>query len=501
VYLFTVGNPLTCGAAWLTQKGIAMAEGEPQDMPARGRRNHELAALAAEAAGPVLTPEQDGYEDEIGVFNLAVTHRPAVVVGAARPEDVVLAVLSAKRLGLRVAVLNTGHGPAVPAAQDALMITTSRMSEVVIDAGKRTARVQAGVRFQQLVTAAAAHGLAPLPGSSPGVGVIGYTLGGGASATMGRKYGWAADHVTGIEVVTADGQLRHVSADSESDLFSALLGGKSNFGVVTAMESELFPVTHLYAGALFFSGTDARPVLAAYRRFTATAPNDMTSGIAFLNFPPLPDLPAFMQGKLAVTIRISYAGPESAGAELIAPLRRAAPALLDTVSTIPYSEFGSISMDPTDPAPAVEHFGLLKEMSQETVERILGTVTADSNQINLIDVRHLGGAYNRLPTRTSSVDAGDAEFSIFALTVVPPGHDVPAYSNVGLELFEELAPSLSDRKHPSFLSPADATPEQTRKAYSPGVYERLRAAKARYDPDNRFSVNHNIPPADRPEIH
>lgn len=162
------------------------------------------------------------------------------------------------------------------------------MSDLTIDPEARTARVQAGVRFQQLVTDAAAHGLAPLAGSSSGVGVVGYTLGGGSSITMGRKYGWASDHVTRIEVVTADGELRHVSATSESDLFSALLGGKSNFGVVTAMEFALFPVTHLYAGALFFSGSDAGVVFEAYRRFTSTTPDGLTSGIVFLNFPRCP---------------------------------------------------------------------------------------------------------------------------------------------------------------------------------------------------------------------
>ena len=197
----------------------------------------------------------------MAVFNTVVSHQPAIVVGAANADDVVVAVTFAAHHGLHVAVLNTGHGPSVPALSDTLMITTRRMSKIEIDADNGCARVEAGVLFRDLVEASAARGLAPLPGSSPGVGVVGYTLAGGASLTMGRKFGWAADHVSSIDVVTSDGRLRRVSSRSEADLFGALLGGKSNFGVVTAMEFALFPVTQLYAGALFYSGEHVRDVL------------------------------------------------------------------------------------------------------------------------------------------------------------------------------------------------------------------------------------------------
>lgn len=256
----------------------------------------DVDGLAKSVDGPVLTPGSAAYDEEVTGFNRSVTHRPAVVMGAASEADVVTAVRFAHAHGLALAVLSTGHGPSVGATDDTLLITTRRMSRVTVDPERMTARVQAGVRFGQLVDATAAHGLAPLSGSSPGVGVVGCTLGGGASLTMGRAYGWACDHVTAMEVVTADGAAHHVSPDHEPDLFGALLGGKSNFGVVTAMEFGLFPVTRLYAGALFFSGDDAREVLEAYARFVAAAPDEMTSGIAFLDFPPLPELPPFLQG-------------------------------------------------------------------------------------------------------------------------------------------------------------------------------------------------------------
>jgi hypothetical protein len=445
--------------------------------------------------GPSFAAGAEGYDDELAVFNQAVAHRPAVVVGAANAADVSAGVTFAARHGLDVAVLNTGHGPSLPAGPDTLMITTRRMSKVHINPSNRTARVEAGVRFGQLVASATFHGLAPLPGSSPGVGVVGYTLSGGASSTMGRTYGWASDHVRALDVVTADGHPRRVSPQLDADLFGALLGGKSNFGIVTALECALFPVTRLYAGALFYSGEDAREVLLAYREFTKSAPDEISTGIALLNLPPLPHLPPFMQGKLAVSLRISYLGDAEAGARLIEPLRRAAPPLLDTVAEIPYSQFGTITNDPTDPAPAVEHFGLLRELSEDAVDAIVAVVEPNSgSRLNIIDIRHLGGAFSRPATFPNAVGSRDAAFAFFGLTVVPPGHRVADYLDSGRELIDALAPWLYERAHPTFLGPADATESATRRAYEPETFKILQAVKAKYDPDNRFRTNHNIPP-------
>jgi hypothetical protein len=455
-----------------------------------------LPELQDRLTGPSFTPDTPGYDNEIAVFNTAVQHQPAVVVGATSTSDVAEAVRFATQHGLHVAVLNTGHGPSLPALCDTLMITTRRMSKVDIDTGNRRARIEAGVRFGQLGEAAASYGLAPLPGSAPGVGVVGYTLSGGASLTMGRKYGWAADHVSVIEVVTADGQLHRASAQSEADLFSALLGGKGNFGVVTAMEIALFPVTHLYAGALFYSGEDTRDVLQAYRQFTASAPEEISTGVALLNLPPLPGLPQFMQGKLTVSVRLSYAGDADAGKRLIEPLRRAAPLLMDTVTEIPHSQFGSITADTTDPAPAVEHFGLLRELSDDAVNAIVEVAGPGTDRrINIVDIRHLEGAFGRPPAFPNAIGARDAAFAFFALTVVPPGQDVTNYLDSGRELITALRPWLHDNAHPSFLGPGDATESGTRRAYDADTYQMLQAVKAKHDPHNVFRATHNIPPA------
>ncbi|GLE52569.1 FAD-dependent oxidoreductase [Mycobacterium montefiorense] len=455
----------------------------------------KLSELRDALQGPVFTAEDPDYDNEVAVFNMAVRHRPAVAVGAANAADVSEAVRFAGRHDLNIAVLNTGHGPTVSAGEDTLMITTSRMIGLAVDAEKYWARVDSGVRFGELVEVAATYGLAPLPGSSPGVGVVGYTLSGGASSTMGRKYGWAADHVSAIEVVTADGELHCVSAESESDLFSALLGGKSNFGVVVAMEFALFPVTSLYAGALFFSGAHTREVLQAYRELTASAPDELTTSFALVNLPPLPSLPPFMQGQLTVSVRVSYVGDAHVGAQLIDPLRRAAPVLADGVASIPYTQFATISNDPTDPAPAVEHFGLLRELNEDTVKAIVDAVGPGSgSQINIVDIRHLQGAFSKPPPFPNAVGARDAAYGIFGLTVVPPGQEVASYRDSGRELPAALQTWLHDMASPSFVGPADTSEERTRKSYDPTVYEKLRTVKALHDPSNRFRLNHNIRP-------
>lgn len=458
-------------------------------------RRDGLSKLQESLSGPVFTDDVDGYDSEVAVFNLAVAHRPAIVVGASDAADVSEAVKFASRHDLNIAVLNTGHGPSLAAGADTLMITTRRMSQIEINPEARTARVQAGVRFGPLVEATAEHGLAPLPGSSPEVGVVGYTLSGGASLTMGRKYGWAADHVTAIDVVTADGEARRVSARSEAGLFGALLGGKGNFGVVTAMEFALFPVTHLYAGSLFYAGERASQVLKAYRQFAAVAPDEVSSAIALLNFPPLPGLPSFMQGKLSVALRVSYLGDADSGRQMIEPLRSVAPVLMDTVAEIPYAQFGGITADPTDPAAAVEHFGLLNEMTDDTINAVLKVAGPGSgSQINIVDIRQLGGAFSRPSTAPNAVGARDAAFAFFALTVVPPEQEVGGYLNAGRELVDALGPWLNEGAHPSFLGPADATEQGTRRAYDAEAYRTLQSVKNSYDPSNRFRINHNIPP-------
>lgn len=428
------------------------------------------------------------------VFNVLLRHQPAVVVDAAGADDVQAAVRDAAERSLPVAVQATGHGMAMP-ADGAVLVSTRRLAGIRIDAAARTARVEAGVRAGQLVAEAAAVGLAPLNGASPVVGVTGYVLGGGLGP-LGRPYGFAADHVRSLDVVTADGRLLTASPEQHQDLFWASRGGKGNFGVVTALELDLVPVTRLYGGGVYFPGEAAADLLNAYREWTATVPEDLSSSVALLRLPPFDVIPEPLRGRFVVHLRIAYLGSAADGERLVAPLRAAAPVIIDGLGEMPYANVASIHNDPTEPAPFFDGSGLLRTLDAATVDVIMDWAGADvADPMPVVELRHLGGALRRPPRQPNAVGYRDAEYCLF-VGAVAPGPDAVAAARARQRSFvEALAPWRLGGPFVCFMSGDDADPEVVRTAYEPAIYQRLREVKAVYDPDNLFRANHNIPPA------
>lgn len=450
--------------------------------------------LAAEVSGPVLVPGDEEYAAETATWNLAVDYQPAVAVGAAGVADVQAAVRFAGAHDLPVAVVATGHG-AVGPADPAVLINLRRMDDIAVDREQRTATVGAAVEMQQLIYATAEHGLAPLAGSSPNVGVVGYTLGGGLSPALGRAYGYAADHVRAAEIVTPDGQLRHIDQETEPDLFWAIRGGKGNFGVVTSLTLDLFPTTRLYGGGLFYDGEHADRVVDEYRKLVAEAPEILTASLAFLRLPPLPFVPEPLRGRLTVHVRIAYLMWASDAEELIAGLRAAAPTLIDSVREMPFTDVASIHSDPIDPVPAYESSAQLADFPQEAGDALIAAAgpEADTPAL-LVEIRQLGGALSREPQEPNAVGNRDARFQLFAVAVGDPGLRQtlrPALQS----LVDALAPWGTGTTQINFLTGYDTTPEAVGKAYEPESFERLMRIKAEYDPQDLFRINHNIPTA------
>src|SRR3984957_20303327 len=301
----------------------------------------DVAPLVATVAGSVLLPGDAGYDDERAVFNLNHELTPAVIVVPESVADVQAAVSFAAGQHRPVLVKTTGH-QIVGSASGAVVIATHRMNDITIDAACRSVRVGAGVRWSEVIAKTTEVGLAPLNGSNPTVGVSGYTLGGGLSPTLGRSHGYAADHVRSLDVVTADGELRHVDAESNPELFWALRGGKGNFGAVTALEFALFPVSRLYGGGIYFPGERMTDVLRAWTAWHPNTPETMISSFAALRLPPLPEIPEPLRGVFTVALRIAYTDTAEDGARMIAPLRAVGPAILDTVADMPYTAVASI---------------------------------------------------------------------------------------------------------------------------------------------------------------
>lgn len=243
-----------------------------------------LESLRAGLRGTAYAAGEDGYDEASRAWNLNAHQEPALVVMAEGAADVMAAVRFARDLGVGVGVMATGHGVGIP-CDGGVLVNTSRMRGVRVDPVARTARVEAGALWTDVIPETQAHGLAGLVGSTSHVGVVGYTMGGGFG-WLGRRYGLNGAGVTEADVVTADGELLRVGADEHPDLFWGLGGGGGNFGIVTSLEFRVYPLTAVYGGNVFYPVEKAGEVLDLYARWSADLPDEMTTAVTFLNVPP-----------------------------------------------------------------------------------------------------------------------------------------------------------------------------------------------------------------------
>ena len=460
--------------------------------PAAGRgMDSAIRALRARVHGRVAAAGDPGYDEGRGAWNLAVDQRPLVTVLASREEDIVAAVTFARERGLGIAVQATGHGVALP-ADGGVLINTSRLRTVRIDPAARTAATAAGAVWSDVLPQAHEYGLAPLSGSSSGVGVAGYTSGGG-SGWLGRQYGYAADSVVAARVVTAAGSVVRADANNHPDLFWALRGGTSNFGIVTQLEFKLYPVSHVYGGGIYWPVERAREVADVYRALAADAPEALTTRLVLLQLPPLPVIPEPLRGRRLIAVQGVFAGSEAAGARLFEPLRRIGGAVEDAVSMIPMTAADGVARDPKDPTPALVHTELLDEISPELVRYLVAEVARPAAQIVSIEIRHQGGAFARTPETPSAVGVRPRGFWLNAIAaVMPPRGRAGAEADL-TALRRNLAPWVTGAV---FLNGIDEFgKDRVRSAYAPETWRRLAEVKRQYDPDNIFRFNRNIPPA------
>jgi hypothetical protein len=369
---------------------------------------------------------------------------------------------------------------------------TERMRQVSIDPATRMARVEAGVIWIDVLEAAAPHGLAPLSGSSPNVGVAGYVLGGGISF-LGRKYGLSANHVRAIELITADGRLVRADREHEQDLFWAVRGGGGSFGVITAIEVELLPIKQVYAGILWYPVERGSEVLHTWRKLTHAGrlPDDLTTIGRFLCFPTIPDMPEDIRGKSFVVVEAIHDGDPGQADELLAPLRELGP-INDTIATIPMLALPHLHMDPDQPAPGVADGLLIGEMPAEALDTIVD-VAGEGARYPLfsVEVRHLGGAFTRSDPRNGALSSIQARYLMRAVGVLPaPEHESATRAHVD-SLKAALSPWTADEMNLNFAE----TPRDPQSFWTHEAYDRLRRVKAAVDPSNIIRSNHPVPPA------
>jgi FAD binding domain-containing protein len=445
--------------------------------------------LRSRMEGTVAAPGDAAFDEARAAWNLAVDQRPALVAVPASVADVVAIVEFARERGLRVAPQGTGHNAAAIASLErTVLVKTSALRAVEIDAPGRRARVGAGVLWADVTGPASAHGLAPLAGSSPDVGVVGYTLGGGLS-WLGRRHGLAANSVLAIEIVTADGRVLRTDRDHEPDLFWALRGGGGSFGVVTAIEFALYPAPEVYGGAMLWPWERATEVLKRYVEWCRTAPDAISTSARLLQVPPLPDIPEGIRGRSFVAIDGAYLGDEAGAAEVLAPLRALEPEI-DMFATIPAAALSHIHMDPEQPVPCHGNGMVLDELTPAAIEALVAIAGPGSGSPLLsVELRQLGGALAVPPVEHGALAKLGGAYAFFAVGVAMDAESGAAVEAHVDRVIAAMDPWDAGRRYLNFTEqPADAS------AFFPeGTLRRLQAVKRVHDSGDVFCSNHPVP--------
>ena len=453
-----------------------------------------MPTFPAAPATPLVFPASPGWDSARKAWDLAVDQHPAAIALPESAAGVIAAVGFARRYGLRVAAQGTGHNAApLGPLGDTVLVKTHRMRQVTIDPDARTARAEAGAVWAGVVGPAAGHGLAALAGSSPDVGVVGYTLGGGMG-WLGRAYGLAANNVEAFEAVTADGRLVRADACTEPDLFWALRGGGGSFAVITAVELRLFPVTRVHAGLLWWPIDAGGDVLHVWQELTAAGlPDEFTTTFRFLRFPNVPEVPEPVRGRPFAVVDAIHLGTAAEADALLAPLRRLRP-VTDTMATISMPALSHLHMDPEHPVPGVGDGIMLTSLPPDAVTQLLGVVGPGTGSPLAVELRHVGGEMKRARPGNGALAAVDADYTLFAAGTAPTPRAVSAVGHGVRAVLSAMAPWAA---HQTYLNLTE-TNRDPASFWTPQAYDRLRRVKAAVDPTDLIRANHPIPPT-RPE--
>ena len=445
----------------------------------------DFSALAIR--GGIATSDDSDWDEARLAWNLAADQQPAAVALVESADDVSKVLRFARENGLRVAGQGTGHG-AVPlgSLDGVILIKTERMRGVAIEGEK--ARVEAGALSEEVAEAAIRSERCSMPGTSPNVGVTGYTVGGGLS-WFGRKHGWACNRVSAIELVTADGEARTVDSTSDPDLFWALRGGGGGYAIVTALHVELFPIAEAYAGSILFPAELTRDGLRAYRDWTATAPEEVGSLLRMMNLPPLPDVPEPIRGKRFLAITAAAIGSEEEGKQAIAPLREIGEPIMDTFGQIPAPGLTRIAMDPEPPVPGLGHHGLLKELPDEALDAFYEACGPEADSpLLLAEIRHMGGALARPAENGGALDKLEAEYVMLGIGMLMDPQMREAITGQLDKMADAMKPWSAEGGYYNYAErPCDVDA-----ILSAATCERLAHVKRSWDPDNLIMANHSV---------
>jgi FAD/FMN-containing dehydrogenase len=458
---------------------------------ADSRNDHPAAALRGLATGGVHLPGDPGYDAARLPWNVAVDQRPAAVAVPHTAAEVGAVVRVAAEMGLRVAPQSTGHNAGPLAAQgldDVVVVRTSAMNTVVADPSRGIVRVEGGAVWEPAVDAAAVHGQAVLHGSSPDVGIAGYSLGGGIG-WYARKLGLAANSLTAVEVVIGDGTLVRADAETNPEIFWAVRGGGGNLGVVTALEFRMYPIETAYAGMLLWDIRHAEEVLREWAAWAPLAPDEVTTAFRVLRMPPMPALPEFIRGRQLVVIDGAVLGSDELGQELLGGLRALCPEM-DTFARVPARSLVRLHMDPEGGAPFASDSAMLGSLPDEGVDTFLEQVGPDAQtSLLMAELRQLGGALGRPHEGAGVLSHLEAEFVSFAGAIAATPEIGAQGRADAVRLTGALTPYANGKQYLNFAeNPVDA-----KTAYADGVWTQLKGIRSAVDPHGLFAANHPVP--------
>ncbi len=444
--------------------------------------------LREELAGPVVGPGDPGYDDARRVFLASVDRRPAAIVKPVDVGEVAQVVSLARDLGLELAVRGGGHSQAGYGTSDGgIVLDLAGLTALGIDPGGRFVHAAGGLTSGAVTAAAAPYGLAAAFGDSPTVGIGGLTLGGGVGYLV-RKHGLTIDHLLGAEIVTADGRVLEVDAESDPDLFWAIRGGGGNFGVVTRFDYRLHPVGTVTGGMLALPATPE--TVAGLVAEAEAAPDELSMIANVFPAPPLPFVPTEFVGNPLLLVLLVHAGALDEGERAVAPLRALAPPLADFVRPMPFGEMFTAEA-PQIPPRAVVRTLFTDSLDEDAARELLDRLRASKAQLPAAQIRVLGGAAARVPSEATAFAHRERRMLVnVAATYVSPDEDA-----VHRAWAEDAAAALrrgDDAAYVNFLG--DEGAERVRAAYPGSTWDRLAEVKQQYDPDNVFRLNQNVAP-------
>jgi len=452
-----------------------------------------VTALADSFRGQLIRPDDPTYDEHRKIWNGSIDRFPALIARCAGVADVMAAVRFARDTGVVAAIRSGGHSfPGHSVCDGGLLIDLGLMKGVRVDPEARTARAQAGILLGELDRETQAFGLAVPAGIVTHTGLAGLTLGGGIGWLM-RKYGLTVDQLLSVDLITADGQFVKASEKENADLFWGVRGAGGNFGIVTEFEFRLNPVgPTVLAGPIFWPMEESPNVLRFYRGWITDVPEELTTIVVHRKMPPLPDIPAELHWKPVVTVICCYAGPVEEGEKVIRPMKEFGSPILDLCTPKPFTAHQAM-FDPSFPQGWWYYFRScdIAELGDEVIDIIAERATQMTSPLTAFPIFQLGGAISHVGENETAFNGRGSghTININATTATREGFDEEREWSKGL--WSALKPYHTS-VYVNFLM--EEGEERIRQAYGTDRYDRLKALKRRYDPNNFFRLNQNIPP-------